>query len=142
MPKAPIHEDTSFVFPEYQIWMTRKSLMIQPVTKSSFPQPTPHNYFWLRVFTTNRRHCLMTLLWGEMIHTQLFLFKKVSNLSPFHNIHYSCIRKRMPYFQLNWLIVLEEFLHELYLEHQPEIIGVVVWLTLFASTHTGNLYQV
>ena len=47
----------------------------------------------------------------------------------------------MPNFQFNGLVVLEEFLHKLYLEYQAEVVGVVVWLTLFARTHTGNLYQ-
>ena len=48
----------------------------------------------------------------------------------------------MPYFQFNGLVILEEFLHKLYLEYQTEIVGVIIGLTFLTSANASNLNQV
>lgn len=48
----------------------------------------------------------------------------------------------MPNLQFNGLIFLEEFFYKLYLKHQAEVIGVIVWLSFLASTYTSNLNEI
>ena len=43
----------------------------------------------------------------------------------------------MPDIQFQWLIFIEHLSKKLYLEYQTNIVGVIVWLTFFATTHTG-----
>ena len=68
MPEASIHEDARPVFPQHQVWMPRQSLMIQPISESSTPQPTTHNHLRLRVLRPDGRHIFMTLLFCESVN--------------------------------------------------------------------------
>ena len=56
MPEASVDEDASPVFPQNQVRMPRQPLMIQSVSKTTFPQPTSHNHLWLRILRANARH--------------------------------------------------------------------------------------
>jgi hypothetical protein len=68
MPETTIYKDTSPVFSQYQVRMPWKPLVIQPVSKTTFPQPFAHNNFWLCILVTNRRHGFVSLLWGKVVH--------------------------------------------------------------------------
>ena len=74
MPKAPIHKNTSTILFQHQIRMPRQSWRVKPISKSLTPEPFTHNHLWLRILTTNRRHRLVSLLWGEMIHHLMITF--------------------------------------------------------------------
>ena len=39
MPKATVHKDASTVLPQYKVWVSWQSLMIQPIPKTPIPQP-------------------------------------------------------------------------------------------------------
>ena len=62
MPEATIHKDTCPILPQHQVRMPRQPLVVQPITKSSLPQPSPHNHLRLRVLRPNSRHVIMSLL--------------------------------------------------------------------------------
>jgi hypothetical protein len=68
MPKAPVDKDACSIFPQHQVRMPRQPFMIQSISETTLPQPTPHNHFWLRILIVNRRHILMPLLWSEVVH--------------------------------------------------------------------------
>ena len=42
--------------------------MIQTISESPLPQPTPYNHLRLCILRSNRRHVGMSLLWSEFIH--------------------------------------------------------------------------
>ena len=71
MPETPIHEDTSTIFPQYQIRMPRQLRRIQPVTESPIPQPPAHNHLRLRILPSDRSHVLVPLFCREFIHSVL-----------------------------------------------------------------------
>jgi hypothetical protein len=71
MPETAVNKNASPVFPEYQIWMTRQPFMVKPVTKTSLPQSTPHNHFWLCILVVDCCHVFVTLLQREPIHAIL-----------------------------------------------------------------------
>ncbi len=48
--------------------MTRQPLMIESVSKPSFPQTTSYNHFWLGILAADSGHILAALLRGEVIH--------------------------------------------------------------------------
>ena len=75
MPKTSIHKDTSPVFSQHQIRMSRQSRRIKPISESPTPKPFPHNHLWLRILSSNRRHILVPLFCGELVHVSLFLFR-------------------------------------------------------------------
>ena len=49
MPKASIHKDTSTIFSQHQIRMSRQSRRIKPISESPTPQLFPHNHLRLRI---------------------------------------------------------------------------------------------
>jgi hypothetical protein len=72
MPKTAIHEDTCPVLPQYEVRMSRQTLMIQPIAEASFPQPTTHNHFRFRILRPDSCHVGMPLLYGKFIHNPDF----------------------------------------------------------------------
>lgn len=53
--------------------MSRQTLMVQPVTESSFPQSTSHNHLRLCVLRPNCRHIGVSLFCWEFIHSTHFV---------------------------------------------------------------------
>lgn len=68
MPKAPIHKDTSTILFQHQIRMPRQPWRIKPISEALTPQPFSHNHLRLRILTTNRSHCSVSLFWRKLIH--------------------------------------------------------------------------
>ena len=52
------------------------------------------------------------------------------------------IGKRMPYLQIDGLIVIEQLLHKLDFEHQTQVARVGLSLNLMLGAYSGNLDEV
>ena len=82
MPETPIHKYARPIFSQYQVWMPRKPLMIQPISESSLPKPTSHNHLWLRIFRPNRCHIGVCLLFREFIHRYIVFAIFINSVNP------------------------------------------------------------
>jgi len=63
MPEATIHEDASAIFTQHNVWMPRKSLMVESIAEAMMPEIFPNHYLGLSVFAFDSGHIIMDSLW-------------------------------------------------------------------------------
>lgn len=71
MPETTVDKYAGSIFSQHQVWMSWQSWIVQPVSKTMAPQIFAHKNFRLRVFRSNRSHCIVPLLWCHFIHYAL-----------------------------------------------------------------------
>ena len=76
MPKTTIHENSSSIFSQHQVRMTRQARMIQPITESPGKEVFPHQHLGFCVPTSDGSHATMTLLFSHSVHSCYFLNAK------------------------------------------------------------------
>lgn len=63
MPEATVDEDASAVFAQHNVWMSRKTFVVEPVAKAMMPEVFPYHYLRLSIFALDRGHVMMDSLW-------------------------------------------------------------------------------
>ena len=63
MPKASIDKDTCAVFPQNDVRMARKTLMVESIAEAMMPEVFPNHYLGLSVFAFDSGHIIMDSLW-------------------------------------------------------------------------------
>ena len=58
MPKAPMNEDNSSLFLEYDIRLPRKRRVVKPIAESHRPQGSPDFHFRAGICAPDARHYL------------------------------------------------------------------------------------
>ena len=67
VPKAPVDEDASAVFPQHDVRFPGQSFAVDAIAESFAPQPFAHDDLRLRVFRPDCRHVVVTLLGSSVI---------------------------------------------------------------------------